>query len=235
MIKNFLLNILFFLTISNIAFTPAYAEITCKGRVVDCQSEVPLIGATVLLENAKQLVGTATDINGFFSLNVPENSILKFQYFGGYQVELMAKEDMGDIILTKGKGNGFKKVKNITENVKNQWNEERLTLIAKQQFKDAYSRFRASSDMGSSRGMFLLAQCYRNEIGVKKDLKKYVDCMLSSADNGYDKAQYQVGLMYRDGDILEKNLKLAEAYLNKAAQQGNPEASAAFNSLTLGK
>lgn len=208
----------------------AFADITCRGRVLQSEDLKPFIGATVILDKQGPLVGTATDLYGFFTLTVPENSIIQFDYVGYPKVVLMAKENMGDIILSKNS-----KVKNITETVKEQWNEEGLTLIAKQQFKDAFKRFKAASDSGSARGMFLLAQCYRNEIGVKKDVKKYAKYMLSSADNGYDKAQYQVGLMYRDGDIFDKNLKLAEAYLSKAAQQGNKEATATLNRQTPGK
>ena len=204
----------------------AFADITCRGRVLQSEDLKPLIGATVILDKQGSLVGTATDLYGVFTLTVPENSIIQFDYVGYPKVVLTAKENMGDIILFKNN-----KVKNITETVKEQWNEEGIALIAKNRFKDAFKRFKAASEKGSARAMFLLAQCYRNEMGVKKDMKRYLDYMLAAADNGYDKAQYQVGIMYRDGDILDKDKKSAEAYLKKAANQGNAEAVAALNEL----
>lgn len=205
----------------------ALADITCRGRVLQSEDLKPLIGATVILDKQGALVGTATDLYGVFNLTVPENSIIQFDYVGYPKVVLFAKENMGDIILFKNN-----KAKNITETVKQQWNEEGLALIAKERFKDAFKRFKAASDKGSARGMFLLAQCYRNESGVKKDMKKYVEYMLEAADNGYDKAQFQVGIMYREGDFLDKNMKTAEAYLKKAADQGSAEAIAALNEKT---
>lgn len=43
-----------------------------KGQVIDKQSELPLIGATVILLNQEPTVGTTTDIDGYFTLaNIP--------------------------------------------------------------------------------------------------------------------------------------------------------------------
>lgn len=236
MYKKYILRIIYTLVIVIGICNSALADITCKGRVLQPEDFEPFIGATVILDKEGSIIGTATDLYGFFTLTVPENSILRFEFGGKYfQTFLTAKENMGDIILFERRDNGFKKVKAVTESIKNQWNEEGLTLIAKQQFKDAFRRFKAASDKGSARGMFLLAQCYRNEIGVKKDMKKYIKYMLSAADNDYDKAQYQVGMMYRDGDILDKNIDLAEAYLKKASSQNNSEAKKALDELRGGK
>ena len=51
-----------------------FAQTLVKGKVVDTQGE-PLIGATVLVENTT--VGTVTDLNGLFEIQVPsgENTL----------------------------------------------------------------------------------------------------------------------------------------------------------------
>ena len=49
------------------------------GKVVDPAGE-PIIGANVILEGSN--TGTITDVNGNFTLNVPENGTLKFTYIG---------------------------------------------------------------------------------------------------------------------------------------------------------
>lgn len=45
---------------------------TVKGRIIDQQSEMPLIGATIEWVNPNETIGTATDIDGYFRLeNIP--------------------------------------------------------------------------------------------------------------------------------------------------------------------
>lgn len=48
---------------------------------------------------------------------------------------------------------------------------------------------------------------------------------LNAALKGHMEAQYKLGLSYLNGDLgLDRNYVLAEKWLNKAAQQGHPEA-----------
>lgn len=66
--------------------TPA-GEHTVTGRITDEQNE-PLIGVTILLEGTS--IGTYSDIDGFYSITVPEDGILVFSYVGfkGQKVEV---------------------------------------------------------------------------------------------------------------------------------------------------
>ncbi len=67
-------------------------EITVTGTVFSRADNEPLIGATVLCEvNHK---GVATDIDGNFTLSVPEGSALKVSYVGYQSVEVIAKPEM---------------------------------------------------------------------------------------------------------------------------------------------
>ncbi|MDE6753780.1 MAG: TonB-dependent receptor [Muribaculaceae bacterium] len=71
----------------------AYAqEITVQGTVISRFDDEPLIGATVMCEVTKK--GTSTDIDGKFTLSVPEGSLLKVTYVGYQPVEVKAEPNM---------------------------------------------------------------------------------------------------------------------------------------------
>jgi TonB-linked SusC/RagA family outer membrane protein len=60
--------------------------ITVKGNVVDAYGE-PVIGATVV-DKENPSVGTVTDFEGNFSLNVPAGAVLQVSYLGYQDVEI---------------------------------------------------------------------------------------------------------------------------------------------------
>lgn len=68
------------------------ADIPASGTVIDNDDE-PLIGASVVVKG-KPGVGTVTDLDGNFSLNVPANSTLVFSYIGYATIELPAAANM---------------------------------------------------------------------------------------------------------------------------------------------
>lgn len=53
---------------------------TLTGRVVDGATNEPLPGVAILVENTT--IGTITDVNGSFTLEVPENSTITISYLG---------------------------------------------------------------------------------------------------------------------------------------------------------
>ncbi|HHH53585.1 MAG TPA: hypothetical protein ENK91_07995, partial [Bacteroidetes bacterium] len=72
---------------------------TIRGKVVDSETNFPLIGVNVIVLNTDPLIGSVTDIKGKFRLNnvpVGRNSI-KFSYLGYKDVLL------NDVIVTSGK------------------------------------------------------------------------------------------------------------------------------------
>lgn len=80
------------------AFTAAFANVTCRGTVVDDQGE-PLIGATVSAVGTN--VATATDIDGNFTLSVPDKAkTLKVVYIGYKEAEAAVAPSVGTIALT---------------------------------------------------------------------------------------------------------------------------------------
>ncbi|MDE7159242.1 MAG: TonB-dependent receptor [Muribaculaceae bacterium] len=74
------------------AVTAHAQEMTARGTVYSRVDDEPLIGATVMCEVTNQ--GTSTDIDGGFSLSVPEGSLLKISYVGYQTIEVKAGPDM---------------------------------------------------------------------------------------------------------------------------------------------
>ncbi len=72
---------------------------TVKGRVVDAQSAFELIGATVQVIDSEPLIGTVTDVNGYFRMeNVPVGrQTLLVQYIGYKSVTIP------NVLITAGK------------------------------------------------------------------------------------------------------------------------------------
>ena len=67
-------------------------EITVQGKVISRVDDEPLIGATVRCVDSNK--GTATDIEGGFTINVPEGALLTVSYVGYKTVEVKAEPEM---------------------------------------------------------------------------------------------------------------------------------------------
>lgn len=81
----------------------AMAQVTTvKGQIVDSETKEALIGASIVVSGTTQ--GTVTDIDGNFSLSVPNNSTLVFKYLGYKEISKKlsqrGKVDLGIITLT---------------------------------------------------------------------------------------------------------------------------------------
>lgn len=95
MMKKALLIILFGCIVN---LLPAQTLLEISGTVKEAGTGEPLIGVTVLLVGTDS--GTTTDIDGKFSLTVPQNSTLKISYIGFTTKEILVTEQTTlDIIL----------------------------------------------------------------------------------------------------------------------------------------
>ncbi|MDE5869683.1 MAG: SusC/RagA family TonB-linked outer membrane protein, partial [Muribaculaceae bacterium] len=74
------------------AFIAQAQNLTVHGTVISRNDGEPLIGATVLSDATKN--GVATDLDGNFTLTVPENSTLTFSYIGYQSTTLKAEAKM---------------------------------------------------------------------------------------------------------------------------------------------
>lgn len=88
MAKNYLLKSLLMLSALLIGTAAAYAQkVTVRGVVSDEQG--PLIGVSVVVKDPPPSIGTATGIDGSYSITVPgEASVLVFSYVGYKTVEV---------------------------------------------------------------------------------------------------------------------------------------------------
>lgn len=64
------------------------------GKIIDAENNVPLVGATVVVDGTE--VGTITDIDGTFSLNASEGDKLVISYLG-YDTKMIEITTMGDL------------------------------------------------------------------------------------------------------------------------------------------
>ena len=58
----------------------AQSKITISGTITDASNKQPLIGAAVSVEGTA--IGTSTDLNGKYTLQVPPTGVLEIQYLG---------------------------------------------------------------------------------------------------------------------------------------------------------
>lgn len=79
-----------------IGAAPALAQETIKGTVIDKDTKEPLIGVSVFSENSK--IGTATDLDGAFTLRVPSIAgQITFTYVGYKDVSVKAASNVGTV------------------------------------------------------------------------------------------------------------------------------------------
>lgn len=80
----------------NIVAVQAQNKIKISGSVWDTAGN-PLVGVSVTVKG--ETVGTITDANGIFTLQVPHRSIIRFSYVGFVQQELVANTLNGKKII----------------------------------------------------------------------------------------------------------------------------------------
>lgn len=90
--SNLLSLALFLVMFLTCRMSAAAADITASGTVTD-KTDEPLIGVTVGVKGNPK-IGTSTDIDGNFSLSVPEGSTLVFSYVGCISREMKAAQGM---------------------------------------------------------------------------------------------------------------------------------------------
>jgi TonB-dependent SusC/RagA subfamily outer membrane receptor len=86
--KRFLYFMFFSLFLgSNISLASAQGSITIQGKVIDERSSEAIIGANIVVKNAKTNAGTTTDINGEFNLQISSLPATLVISYIGYRPE----------------------------------------------------------------------------------------------------------------------------------------------------
>ncbi|MEP6610379.1 MAG: hypothetical protein ABJA76_00790, partial [Mucilaginibacter sp.] len=91
----------------------------------------------------------------------------------------------------------------------------------KQDYKTAFELYQLAQTLSKSNSL-TLAQCYYWGVGTEKDIKKAYDILLKISqgplnpyNNQYeiDEANYLLGRIYLDGDVVEKSIEKARHFL----------------------
>ena len=95
--KNQLKHFLLFAVLVIFGTATAVAQATLKGKIVDAESNEPLIGATVSVKGSTE--GSVTDIDGVFSLKITTSgATVEFKYLG-YKTKTMKITQKGTVKL----------------------------------------------------------------------------------------------------------------------------------------
>lgn len=97
MLKRLFFILSFLVLVIELSFAQSF---TANGIVVDEEGE-GVIGATVVVKGTTN--GVVTDIDGLFSINVPESGVLVFSQIGSKTVEQKAAKDMRVVLATDSK------------------------------------------------------------------------------------------------------------------------------------
>ena len=121
---------------------------TIKGTVLDQQSEVPVIGATVQLLNVDPPIGTVTDLDGYFVLenvplgrNVMEISYLGYETMALPNVEVSSGKDVILDLTIRESVEQLNEVVVTAETIKDRAQNEMATVSARQFSVEEVNRF----------------------------------------------------------------------------------------------
>ncbi len=96
--KKITLTLLIIVMFTSLTFSQKLSQIL-RGTILDTDSKLPLIGATVIILGTDPLIGTTTDVNGKFRLeNMPIGRISLQLLYLGYETKTVS-----DIIVNSGK------------------------------------------------------------------------------------------------------------------------------------
>ncbi len=74
---------------------------------------------------------------------------------------------------------------------------------------------------GAPEGLYILGQIYRNGIGVEQDHDKAFEQFQKALEGGCEKAKSFLAIYYAAGNVVEKNLPLAEQYLRDGMEKND--------------
>lgn len=96
--KNFIATAFLILLFTPFAFSQELTQ-TVRGKIVDTDSQLPLIGAIVVIPGTEPLIGAVTDFDGAFRLEaVPVGRITLLLSYVGYE-----KQTIANIVVNSGK------------------------------------------------------------------------------------------------------------------------------------
>ena len=112
--------------------------------------------------------------------------------------------------------------------------EKGFSAFEQKDYATAVKRFTTSAEEGNIEAQYMLAMCYGEGKGVEQDVAKSFEWALKSAEQGFSKAQFVVGMSYMGGgEGISKDVGKGEQWLKKSidglrkeAENGDAEAQA---------
>lgn len=90
--------------------------------------------------------------------------------------------------------------------------------------EDSIIGLRQAAERGNLSAQVKLAKYYHTGKGVAKDGEQYIYWLKNAAEGGYTEAQFLLGMELYHGHVCDKDLSLAQTYLDRAAQSHNLDA-----------
>ena len=92
-------------------------------------------------------------------------------------------------------------------------------------YESAFKCYEQSLQLGHPAD-FTIAKCYYYGIGIKKDQSKALlilksDRIIESSQYEIDEANYLTGLLYLEGEVVDKSLETARYYFELADEDGD--------------
>ena len=151
---------------------------TIKGQILDAQSEMPLIGATVEVLTVEPQLGTTTDVDGYFSLTgvAPGRHALRLSYLG-YETQTVPNVLVTagkDVILNLGLSESIAELETVTVRAGNDPGQPRneMSTLSSQTFTaESVNRFAGGradvSRMASNLAGVATSDDSRNDIVIR--------------------------------------------------------------------
>ena len=89
-------------------------------------------------------------------------------------------------------------------------------------YTEAVRWFGLAAGQGSERAIVALAGLYHNGLGVDRDFERAMELYREGSNDST--AQFNIGIMYRQGEGVSVDLEEAAEWIERAAEQGNPQA-----------
>ena len=97
------------------------------------------------------------------------------------------------------------------------------------QYVEAVELLVNAADCGLPEAMELLAQCYGQGLGTKKDLQKADEWFISAAERGGGEQMLALALRYAEGNLVEESYGKALSWMRRAQNAGVADAEQRFN------
>ena len=87
---------------------------------------------------------------------------------------------------------------------------------------EAVGYFKMAVREDDANGFYNLGMCHLRGLGIPQDDKRAFELLFKSAERGHPGAINQIGLFYREGRVVEKNLETSTKWFEKSASLDNP-------------